>query len=140
MKRLAISACSIVTLLALAACESTEESRRDQRKSKYGYHGEEQSGTQTLAQPTPEPAKPDDTATPQSQPEPTPPPPPTSNGTGPAAQAPTKKDYPYGVKVPGKDGFVTSPYSPMSGYVDVRGFPPGTEVKDPYSGKIFLVP
>ena len=42
--------------------------------------------------------------------------------------------------VPGKPGFVTSPHSPAAGYVDVRGFPPGSEVKDPYSGKIFLVP
>ena len=42
--------------------------------------------------------------------------------------------------VPGKPGFVTSPHSPTAGYVDVKGFPPGSEVKDPYSGKIFLVP
>jgi len=47
---------------------------------------------------------------------------------------------PYGIPVPNKPGFVTSPYSPKSGYVDVRGFPSGTEVKDPYSGRIFLTP
>jgi hypothetical protein len=51
-----------------------------------------------------------------------------------------KRDIPYGIPVPGKTGFVTSPYSPKAGYVDVRGFPSGTEVKDPYSGKIFLTP
>ncbi len=56
------------------------------------------------------------------------------------APAPEKKDYQYGTAVPGKPGFVTSPHAPYSGYVDVRGFPPGTEVKDPYTGKIFLVP
>ena len=50
------------------------------------------------------------------------------------------RDLPYGTPVPGKPGFVTSPHSPTAGYVDVRGFPPGSEVKDPYSGKIVLVP
>ncbi len=46
----------------------------------------------------------------------------------------------YGTPVPGKQGLVTSPFSPDNGYVDVRSFPPGTEVKDPYTGKIFLTP
>lgn len=51
-----------------------------------------------------------------------------------------KINLPYGTPVPGRQGFVTSPFAPDSGYVDVRGVPPGTEVKDPYSGKSFLAP
>ena len=50
------------------------------------------------------------------------------------------RDMPYGIPVAGKPGFVTSPYSPTQGMVDVRGIPSGTEVKDPYSGKLFLTP
>ena len=56
--------------------------------------------------------------------------------------APTKAakgDHPYGIPVPGKPHVVESPFSPGK-YVDVEGFPPGTEVKDPYTGKVFLVP
>lgn len=49
-------------------------------------------------------------------------------------------DLPYGTPVQGKPGFVISPYAPTEGYVDLRGFPSNTEVKCPYSGKIFLVP
>ena len=51
-----------------------------------------------------------------------------------------RRDLPYGIPVPNKAGFVTSPYAPKSGYVDVRSFPSGTEVKDPYTGKNFLTP
>jgi hypothetical protein len=65
----------------------------------------------------------------------------TTAGPPPTA-APTKAskgDYPYGIPVPGKPHLVESPFSPGK-YVDVEGFPPGTEVKDPYTQKIFLVP
>ena len=69
-------------------------------------------------------------------------PPPDNAGTTPAPAAPTKVakgDYPYGIPVPNKPHLVESPYSPGK-YVDVEGFAPGTEVKDPYTQKIFLVP
>ena len=57
-----------------------------------------------------------------------------------AARKNRSSDLPYGIPVPGKQGLVTSPFSPDSGYIDVRSFPPGTEVKDPYTGKSFLTP
>lgn len=67
------------------------------------------------------------------------PPPPVRPASAPPTKN-SKRDIPYAIPVPNKPGFVTSPYSPKAGYVDVRGFPSGTEVKDPYSGKIFLTP
>lgn len=68
--------------------------------------------------------------------------PPNEKNTRGASKATTKKgeDLPYGTPVAGKQGFVTSPFSPNSGYIDVRGFAPGTPVKDPYTGKVFLTP
>ena len=70
----------------------------------------------------------------------------TQTQEGPVGPAPTaaptkvaKGDFPYGIPVPGKKNLVESPFSPGK-YVDVEGFAPGTEVKDPYTGKIFLVP
>ncbi len=51
-----------------------------------------------------------------------------------------RRDVPFGVAVPNKPGFVTSPYAPTQGFVDVRAFPSSTEVLDPFTGKIFLTP
>jgi hypothetical protein len=62
---------------------------------------------------------------------------PQNAGTTPAVNA---HGYPYASPVPGKPGFFISPYAPDSGYVDLRGFDSGAEVKDPYSGKMFVVP
>ena len=59
---------------------------------------------------------------------------PQSSSTNSAAQFPVAKP------VPGKPGYVFSPYDPNGGYVDVSGYPAGSKVKDPYSQKIFLVP
>ena len=58
--------------------------------------------------------------------------------TVPAEKA--KGDLPYGIPVPGHKGMVTSPYSPEGNYIDVSAFPPGSAVRDPYTGKVFLVP
>jgi hypothetical protein len=69
---------------------------------------------------------------------------PTPVDIRPAAMAPAdprgRRDVPFGVAVPNKPGFVTSPYAPTLGLVDVRAFPSSTEVLDPFTGKIFLTP
>lgn len=52
-----------------------------------------------------------------------------------------KAGLPYGIPVPGRKGMVTSPYLPEDGkYIDITDFPTGSVVKDPYTGKFFLVP
>ena len=55
---------------------------------------------------------------------------------------PVVRDHnlPYGIAVSGRPGFVYSPYANKSHVVDVTGLSAGTEVKCPYTGKIFRVP
>ena len=126
---------ALLTVFALASCEIDEPPPRKKRPAP--RYPAPQTG-QYPPQPQPFPqdgAAPRDVPPPQSD---------VSQETPPAT-APTvstttaKGDYPYGVPVPGKPGFVRSPYSPDK-MTDVRGYAPGTEVKDPYTQKIFLVP
>jgi len=121
-----------VLALALAACQQSAENNSTTGRNRFGYRGTAANSAETLvATPTPTP-DPYATPTPEEVVAASPTPAPT-----PKAAA---REMAYGTPVPGKPGFVTSPHSPYAGYVDVRGFPPGTEVKCPYSGKIFLVP
>ena len=76
-------------------------------------------------------------------------PPPERPATGPLEKpvppapqpAPAKReDLPYGISIPGKKGYVYSPYGEAKQQVDVTDIPTGTKVKCPYTGKVFRVP
>jgi hypothetical protein len=136
---------AFLAAFAFASCEIDEPPPvRHPRSAKYPnrqqaqYPAQPQPFPQDVAPSTPPgpwapaPAAPD--AAPPQDVSAAPAPAPTAASTQAA-----KGDYPYGVPVPGKPGFVRSPYSPDK-MTDVRGYAPGTEVKDPYTQKIFLVP
>lgn len=49
-------------------------------------------------------------------------------------------EVPFGSPIAGRPGMVHSPFASKYQLVDVTGLPPGTEVKCPYTGKLFRVP
>ena len=142
MKSYLFPALLVITALYLSACAGPNDLSKKKGTTRYGYDGEQPIPADTQTTPPPitpavtsePPTKTQDTGTP------IPPPPVEPTKTQTSSTPPQTKDYPYGASVPNKPGFVTSPHAPYAGYVDVRGIPTGTPVKDPYTGKIFLVP
>lgn len=57
-----------------------------------------------------------------------------------AASAPAQQDFPVAKSVPGKPGFVYSPFDSGGAMIDITGYQSGTKVKDPDTKKIFVVP
>jgi hypothetical protein len=81
----------------------------------------------TTPKETPPPSVPDKPATPEVKPTPKP-------------ETTVAPPNPLGSPVPGRPGYVYSPYGNKSQLVDVQGMKPGTLVRCPYSGKLFRVP
>jgi hypothetical protein len=63
------------------------------------------------------------------------------SSTNASARAYTSQaNFPTAKAVPGKPGYVFSPFDAEEKYVDVSGYASGTKVKDPWTDKIFIVP
>lgn len=58
--------------------------------------------------------------------------------SAPAQVAIPSSDYPTEREMFDR-GFIPNPFSPNSGYLDIRGIPVGTEIRDPYTGKVFVL-
>ncbi len=64
---------------------------------------------------------------------------PSSSSSSSHASTPSV-DFPTAKSVPGKPGYVFSPFDSSGRYVDVSGYVSGSKVKDPWTDKIFIVP
>ena len=71
-----------------------------------------------------------------------PPPPSATPRTTPhvTVNSETTTQFPVAKPVPGKPGFVYSPFESNGTMIDVTGYASGTKVKDPGTNKIFIVP
>jgi hypothetical protein len=54
--------------------------------------------------------------------------------------SPGQAEFPTAELVPGKPGYVISPFDSSGRYVDTSGYTSGSKVKDPWTNKIFIVP
>src|SRR5437660_7055182 len=52
----------------------------------------------------------------------------------------TEPMFPTAKAVPGKPGYVFSPFDARGRYIDVSGYSSGSKAKDPWTDKIFIVP
>ena len=145
--------------LLVASCGSMQANKKKDAAANEAESGPDRylqpapGETKTLAKPNrPEEEQTSDPATPEppkktipSEDQPTPSDTPAPPAPAPPADAPKEQpkaaaELPFGKPVPGKKGFVTSPYDGSAGIIDVRDIPPGTKVRDPYTGKVFRVP
>jgi PEGA domain len=58
----------------------------------------------------------------------------------PRTSSSTEPTFPTAKAVPGKPGYVISPFDTKGRYIDVSGYPSGSKAKDPWTDKIFIVP
>jgi hypothetical protein len=86
-----------------------------------------QTAEERIANPSPRPVN---RETAQSKPK-------TSSPSRPSS---TQLEFPTAKAVPGRPGYVVSPFDSSGRYVDVSGYASGTKVKDPWTDKIFIVP
>lgn len=131
MKRFLAPAAFGLILVLSTGCVEEQQPKRVNKKPTHlpSTPPPEAQNTETTGEVTQETQTKPEKPAPETKPQNPVPTPPVSTG-----------ELPYAKPVPGKPGFVFSPYDQYKGYIDVRGFPPGTEVKDPYSQKSFLVP
>lgn len=136
MKNITLTTALIATALTFSACNrERREPRRPDRGPRPPIEDVEPDPTEATA-----PADdrlPDPTQTPGN----VPPPPPTTppQNVVPPPPQPVNGPAPYGVKVEGKPGFISSPFA-TGKLIDVRSLPPGTEIECPYTNRPMLVP